>query len=219
MHKLIAMSLMFSMVPAYAADVPVADRGAWKNLSYSSIPPNEVSVSDGALLIAVNESASPLIHGFDEPRVLTGITIVATYSGGLRIPDDATQGDGNADDFVLKAGVVESGEQTLNWLQRRIAADWIKRLHELAPEDSGIRRINFLSTTQSRALLGTSRTHPLSDLLYEQRLTLVEAPGEFRITHRFPEPVEALGLWLSSDGDDTNSSFEVRIEKITLQTD
>lgn len=219
MRKLIVLSWVLSMLPVYAADVPVGVVGAWKNLSYSSIPPNEVTVSDGALLISVEDSASPLVHGFDEPLMLTGITVVATYSGGLRIPDDATQGDENADDFVLKVGVVESGDRTLNWLQRRIAADWIKRLHELAPEDSGIRRINFLSTTQSGSLLGTGRTHPLSDLLYEQRITLVEGPGEFRISHRFPEPVEALGLWLSSDGDNTNSSFEVRVERITLETD
>lgn len=219
MRKLVALILPLIAVPAAAIEVPVNDLAPWTTLTFNNIPANKVSVDNGALHIAVRSSASPLIFGFEKPTRLAGVTVLASWSGALHIPDGAIQGDKNADDFVLKFGIVEAGEQTLNWLQRRIAADWIKQLFRLAPRGIGVRRINFLSTTQQQTLLGTSRTHPLSDLLFETRITLLQAPGAFEMTYRFDEPVETLGLWISSDGDDTGSSFDLEIQRITLHTE
>lgn len=219
MRKLIALALLIHAVPAAAIDVPVTDLTSWKTLAFNNIPPNQVSVDNGALHIAVRSSASPLIFGLDKPTHLTGVTVVASWSGELRIPEGATEGDKNADDFVLKLGIVEAGDQTLNWFQQRIAADWVKQLYSLAPRGTGVRRINFLSTTQQPKLLGTQRTHPLNDLLYETRIVLLEGPGAFEMAYRFDAPVEALGLWISSDGDDTGSSFDLEITGITLHTE
>ncbi len=219
MHKHTALILMLTAASAQAIEVPVNDLAHWESLTFRNIAPNTVAVNNGALHIAVRSSASPLIHRLEQPTRVTGIRVVASWSGKLSIPEGMTQGDSGADDFVLKFGIVEAGDQTLNWFQRRIAADWIKRLYSLAPQGTGVQRINFLSTTQQSALLGTQRTHPLNDVLYETRITLLEGAGAFEMTHRFDEPVEVLGLWISSDGDDTGSSFDLEISNITLHTD
>lgn len=219
MQKLIALSLSLLSATAVALDVPVDDLEPWTLLSFNNIPPNEVSVVDGALHIKVRGSASPLIYKFDEPIRISGVTVVANWNGELRIPAGATEGDENADDFVLKFGIVEAGNRRLNWFQRRIAADWIKQLFKLAPKNSGVNRINFLSTTQQQEMLGASRTHPLSDLLYETRVLYLDMPGRFVMTHELPESVESLGLWVSVDGDNTGSNFDLRLERITLRTD
>ena len=211
-----ALALMFLAAAAAATSVPVNDLDTWTSLAYRNIPPNEVSVTDGALHIAVHRSAGPLVHKLPAPTMVKTVTVRARWSGSLTIPDGAAQGDKNTDDFVLRVGLVEAGDQTLNWFQRKIAADWIVQLYKLAPRGSGVRRINFLSTTQQENLVGTSRTHPLSDLLYETRVVYLDGPGEFELTHTFTEPLETLGLWLSSDGDDTGSTFDVVIESITL---
>jgi len=199
--------------------VPVADLERWTTLSFNGIPANDVSVSGEALRIAVDDSASPLVYRFDEPVTITGLSVSATWSGKLRIPAGATQGDEDADDFVLKLGLVESGSRRLNWLQRRIAADWVKSLFELAPPDSGVDRIHFLSTTRQRELVGQSRTHPLNDLLFETRIRCLDGPGPFDMKHSFEEPVTVLGLWISSDGDNTGSEFVLDIDSIVLELD
>ncbi|MDZ4729805.1 MAG: hypothetical protein SH820_07670 [Xanthomonadales bacterium] len=219
MRKFVALILSLIVMPAVAIEVPVNDLAPWTTLTFNNIPPNEVSVEDGALHITVRSSASPLIYGLEKPTRLAGVTVLARWSGEVKIPEGATQGDKGADDFVLKFGIVEAGEQTLNWLQRQIAADWIKQLFRLAPRGTGVRRINFLATVQQPNLLGTQRTHPLNDLLHETRITFLEAPGAFEMAYRFDEPVETLGLWISSDGDDTSSSFDLEIQRITLHTD
>ncbi|MFK8029802.1 MAG: hypothetical protein AB8G18_06150 [Gammaproteobacteria bacterium] len=219
MSKLVLLTLTFLSVSATALEVPVNNLERWSVLSFSNIEPNKVSVDDDALLVSVRGSASPLIYQLDQPIRVTGVTVTASWSGELRIPEDATEGEKNADDFVLKLGLVEAGDQRLNWFQRRIAADWIKQLYKLAPKDSGVSRINFLSTTQDKEELGKSRTHPLSDLLYETRILHLETTGPFVMSHEFSTPVETLGLWLSIDGDDTGSDFDLRIESITLHTE
>ena len=204
---------------AAATEIPVSDLQRWTSLSFSSIPANTVSVQDGNLHIAVKQSASPLVYKLDEPLAVRSVAVKARWSGALNIPPGAVQGEAGADDFILKLGIVEAGDRTLNWLQRRIAANWIQELFKLAPKGTGVERINFLSTTQQQNLLGSRRVHPLSDLLYESRITYLESPGEFEMVYQFAEPVVVLGLWISSDGDDTGSSFELSIERITLNSE
>lgn len=218
MPILLAIYFALLSAPVATVDIPVNDLTGWTSLSFDKITPNEVAIDSGALHIGVHGSASPLIYGFESPLRLTGITVVANWSGALDIPAGLTQGDKNADDFVLKFGVVEAGDRTLNWLQQRIAADWIKQLFRLAPQDSGVRRINFLATTQQAKLVGSTRTHPLSELLAESRILHLQSPGRFEIKYEFPATVEALGLWISADGDDTGSIFDLHIERITLST-
>lgn len=217
--ELSALLLLFVVADVSARVVPVADLEQWTTLTFNRIAPNAVSVEDGSMRIAVRGSASPLVHKLDAPRVVTAVTVRGRWSGELRIPAATVQGEESADDFVLKLGIVESGERTLNWIQRKIAADWIKQLFRLAPKGAGVDRINFLSTTQQQALLGSERVHPLSDLLYETRVTYLEAPGEFVMSHEFAEPVSVLGLWISSDGDNTGSSFDLQIDSIELRSE
>ncbi|MEX2494780.1 MAG: hypothetical protein WD448_01760 [Woeseia sp.] len=198
-------------------NVPVDALEGWTESEYRRVPPNEVSVQDGALHIAIGRSSSPLVYKLETPKRVKAFTVTATWNGELDIPADAVQGSENSDDFVLKVGLVEAGDRTLNWFQRRVAADWILELHELAPEGNGVRRINFYSTTQQADQVGTSRHHPLSDLLYEERVLYLPEPGRFQLSRRFEEPIETLGLWISSDGDDTGSEFTLAIEQIELE--
>jgi len=214
--KALLVALTILTAPSLAYEVPVADLTAWKVLSYRYIAANRVAVNSGTLHIAVDKSASPLIYKLEEPLKVVAVTLDANWAGGLQIPPNAIQGEDGADDFVLKLGIVESGDRTLNWLQRRIAADWVRQLFKLAPADTGIKRINFLSTTQQQGLVGSARGHPLSELLYETRVTHLPSVGEFSMSYRFPEPVDVLGLWISADGDDTLSTFDLQIRRITL---
>lgn len=216
MRKLTVLTLCILAGPAAAFHVPVDELASWKALTFNNIAPNSVSVDGGSLYIAVRSSASPLVYKLDAPIKILGVSVAASWGGRLNIPVGVTQGDKDADDFVLKFGIVEAGDQTLNWLQRRIAASWIRELYSLAPRGAGVQRINFLSTTQQPELLGTRRTHPLNEVLHEERITLLETPGAFEMTQRFSAPIEVLGLWISSDGDDTDSSFDLTISSITL---
>ena len=219
MKKVLLIALALFAVPSLALDVPVGDLAAWKTLAFRNIAANTVTANDEGLHIAVRKSASPLVYKLEAPLTVMAVTVDASWAGALNLPENTVQGEKGADDFVLKLGVVEAGDRKLNWLQRRIAADWLQQLFKLAPPGTGVRRINFLSTTQQQVLVGSARVHPLNDLLYETRVTYLPSPGEFTMTYRFPEPVDVLGLWISADGDDTASDFDLQIRRITLHSE
>lgn len=219
MKKALFSLLTFFAAPSLAIDLPLSSLDEWRVLEFRKIPANTVTANNGVLTIGVNRSASPLVYKLAATSTVTAVTVFATWAGGINIPENTVQGEDGADDFVLKLGIVEAGDRRLNWLQRRIAADWLQQLFKLAPAGTGVRRINFLSTTQQQELLGSTRVHPLNDLLYETRVTYLPAPGEFTMSYRFPEPVDVLGIWISADGDDTDSVFNLEIRRITLHSD
>jgi hypothetical protein len=210
------LSLALTAAPA-TLGVPLDDAKDWVHLTYRNIRPNRVEFGHEGMSIIVDQSSSPLIYKFEQPFRLAGLAVEGSWRGQLKIPDGKTQGETSADDFVIKLGIVVAGDKRLNWFQKRVAAPWILSLYELAPEGSGISSIRFYSTTQQAELLGTSRTHPLSNLIYEERVLYLDSPGPFKLVTSFDEPTEAVALWISSDGDDTGSAFQVSIDGITLR--
>ena len=99
-----------------------------------------------------------------------------------------------------------------------MAADWILKLFSLAKGDQGVDKIHFFNVISDASLLGTSRVHPLSDLLVENfNFTKEHSKYDLKL---FPfKDKKVLGLWLSSDGDDTGAKYKVTIKNINLITE
>ncbi|MEM6639456.1 MAG: hypothetical protein AAF610_06105 [Pseudomonadota bacterium] len=213
---LLAAGLMSISAGAAPTSVPVDDTSDWQILSFRKIPANDVTADKNGLTIEVASSASPLVYPLPAPARVQRVRVTGEWRGALSLPEGAVQGAKGVDDFVLKLGLVESGDQTLSWFQKRVAPKWIRTLFDLAPPDGGISQIHFLSTTQQPDLVGTSRTHPLSDLLQESRHLLLDAPGEFVMDVELDAAADVVALWISSDGDDTGSRFTLQIKSIEL---
>ena len=189
----------------------------WHSLKYKSIPTNKVKFSKEGILIQVKNSASPLIYPITHsPLHLTGITIEGSVDRLLQIENASEQGEKGLDDFQLRVGFVLTGDKQLNWLERQIAASWILKLHQLAPQNQGIDHIYFLSAALSPTLLHTKRTHPLSSYIKEHYVWLMQNPGNFTYSYHFQDPKKTAALWIASDGDDTLSTFNLEIKKIKL---
>ena len=128
-----------------------------------------------------------------------------------------SQGEKGSDDFSLRVGVVYEGDKTLNFFQKAIAANWIVTLFELAPEGTGVSQINFYNTFQDKKLRDTKREHPLSDLLIENFVADISKSDSVDVKVPLNPSKKILALWISSDGDDTSSKYEVRLSKIILK--
>ena len=194
---------------------PLLFSAHWQQLKYSSIPSNTVHFVDGRMTISVNKSASPLIYPLSRPVVLDQISVSLHIQGHLNLAGQQ-QGEEGADDFLFRLGVVYEGERQMNMLQRAIAPEWIKTLYDLAPEETGVDSIAFYNVYSDPRLAGQQRTHPSSDLLHEYFVLPQTENGYVEMTIRPNPNRKVLGLWLSSDGDDTSSSFSVEIHSLTL---
>lgn len=196
--------------------LPLGEPQNWKSITYGKIPANTITSVVGSLNINVKKSASPLVYKFENPIRLNSIRFAGVWTGNLNIPSALKQGSKGADDFVLRIGLVVAGDKRLNFIQKKLAPDWVKQLHDLAPSGSGIDRIHFLVLTQDNQLKGTQRKHPLSDLLLEDYISSSDKPERFTAEKNFLEGLEVLGLWISADGDDTKSTFTVEIDQLEI---
>jgi hypothetical protein len=149
----------------------------------------------------VDRSAMPVIYPLPAQVRVNVIRVRGRIEGSLRVSAER-QGQEKFDDYAFRIGLVEPGERTLNALQRRTAAPWVRKLFELAPKGSGISQIHFFNVGTEKTQIGRRRQHLLSDLIVEKVVAVPRADGRFDFVHRLERPLETIAVWLSSDGDD-----------------
>lgn len=157
----------------------------------------------------------PLIYALPGRLRVSGIHVKGRVEGALQLPV-GRQGEEKFDDYVFRIGLVEPGTRSLNFVQRRLAAAWVRKLFDLAPSGSGISGIHFFNVGAEKAHIGRHRQHPLSDLITETVVTVPRPDGRFDFVHSLDRPLDTIAVWLSSDGDDTGSRFSVVVEQIEL---
>ena len=186
---------------------------SWKQIPYGSVPVHELSAEQG-LKISVNQSASALVYKFDQPQRIAEVEIELTQVGEINYQGKKI-GDKGADDFPLRLGFVMAGDKRLSWGQSLIAPKWVKELYTLAPNKLGLDRVSYLVIAQEKPSY-TKRFHPFSELLEEEIVGVMEK-GVFKAKLSAPQG-EVLGLWVSSDGDDTKSRFTMTINRLILKS-
>lgn len=184
----------------------------WTSLTFSKIPSNEVAFDMKGLNIKVNKSAGPLIYKLESSQNNYGFILSAEINGIKKL--EITPFD---EDSILRLGFVTSGEQTLSGLKKMFAPAWVKKLFSLAPPNKGINKIFFYNVTNRPDLLNKSRVSPQSDLIHEKIVSLVQLEGLFKMDIKFDTPLNVVALWLSVDGDDSKSQYEVMIKSINLR--
>ncbi len=204
-----------TLVLASAIALPVQQEENWQLLEYNRLAANEVSFSRQGMAVKVNQSASPIIYPLDNPLTVTRVEVSGNLSKLLDLP--ATQGQKGNDDFSLKIGLVISGDKTLNAFQKLFSAKWIRKLFDLAPEGTGVEKIYFLNAVQDASLLGRQRQHPISELIFENNVWLLDESGDFSLNHDLEDPQQVIAIWLSIDGDDTRSSYTTTIKSLLLK--
>lgn len=199
-------------------EVTLQSENGWEIMTFSGTKANRVSFSERGMLIAVNQSASPLIFPLPAAKTIDEVSLQLEIDGYLDL-DGSNQGEKDADDFIFRLGLVHAGERRLNFLQRSVAPAWIRRLYELAPDDTGISHIEFYNVYSDRQLAGKSRIHPRSDLMLENFISPRPVDGN-QLAMRFkPESAKpVLAIWLSIDGDDTGSSYQILLKDLILKT-
>lgn len=166
----------------------------------------------------VESSAMPLIYPLPDAARVVALRVKGRVEGALRLPP-GRQGEAGFDDYALRIGLVESGDRTLNFVQRPLAAPWVRRLFDLARPGSGISRIHFFNVGAAPEQIGKRRQHPSSELIVEEVAAALSKDGRFDFTHSLDRPLHTIAVWLSSDGDDTASTFTVLVEEIELRAE
>lgn len=196
--------------------VPLSSDRGWQVLTYRGIPAHDVRFSDAALTIKVARSAAPVIYPLPAPISVRSVRAHGRLSGTLNL-SPGQQGQPGFDDYALRLGLVEVGQRRPGFLERRFAPPWMRKLFSLAPPGAGISRIQFFNLGVRQDQLGQHRRHPLSELLHERIVAVPGPDGRFELRGQLDSAVEVCAIWISADGDDTQSTFTLTIERIELE--
>lgn len=205
---IIYLSMIF---PCFAFQVPLGLKN-WESVSYDGIKPNSYSQSSDGLKIKVDKSSSPLVLKLNAPKQVSAIKIRAKLEGSINY--QASPGSKSSDDFPLRLGLITKGKNNLNFFQRSFAPNWVIKLSKLGEEYGGFGRIQtylFYLTPPDFS----EREHPLSEYFYEIKAEPFKS-NELDAKIALDAPLEVIGIWLSSDGDDTKSSFTVSLLELRL---
>lgn len=211
-----ARSVVRTYLLAGVLALPVNNLSSWQQEAFSKKTSNQFSVENAALLVSVKKSASPLFFKMPEIKKIKGFKIIGEFKSLPTFKDVGLQGKKGSDDYPLRIGFVVLGKKTLTGLYRLVAAQWVKRIYSLLPKGSGLDRIEFFNISQNAAELGVKRTHYSSDLLHETIIAIQKNPGAFSVEHSLKEPIDTIAIWISIDGDDTLSDYNVSLSAIEL---
>ncbi len=196
--------------------IPTQSPELWQPEKYSGIPAHVLNFSQDGLLIRVKNSSSPLFYPLPETKKIVGFSVDGEFRGLPQFSKLTDQGEKGADDFALRVGFVIPGSKTLSGLKRMMAPAWVKNLYGKIPPGQGLDHVQFFNLVQNPALVTRQRVHPMSDLIQEDFVSTIDKPGSFHFNYTLKTPVNAVALWLSTDGDDTKSSFDVLVSKLQL---
>jgi hypothetical protein len=197
--------------------LPLTQTNGWQFLKYRNIPSNTFHCTPAGLVIGVTNSAAPAVFPLTNELHVVGFSVSGKISGSLKIPPDK-QSEKGFDDYTLRVGLVEPGTRTLSWWEKLTAADWVKKLFALAPPGTGISKIHFYNVGTVAAQIGRNWAYDY-DVPMEQTVVAVpDADGHFTFINRFNQPLKVIAVWISSDGDDTHSSFVMTLKRVEFKT-
>jgi len=196
--------------------VPLDRAEGWIEWGYRGRPNHAITRSPSGLAVNVRGSAGGLAYRLPAPAVVRRIRATGRIDGSLAV-DPARQGLEGHDDFALRVGLVVRGDKRLGFLERRLVPAWVRHLHDLAPRGTGISHVHFFNVGAPGSAVGRERTHPLNELLRETIATVLQADGGFDLEVTPPAAAETLAIWLSMDGDDTRSTFTVRLTSLAFE--
>lgn len=210
------MPYLLAIFTLTASVLSLGTNSEWQTLSFDGVTSNEVSFSDPGMEIRVSKSASPILYLFPEPQIVQSVSARGRSEGTLNLSPEATW-ESAPDDALLRIGIIETGVRRLNPLQKLAAPGWIKELETLvSSSDSGVGSIHCFHLLPRKDWLGKKRTNPNISLFEEEIVATPNEDGSFLLLGELDAPVEAHGIWILADGDDTGSEFTLLIEKIEV---
>ena len=180
----------------------------WKDLQYSKLESNQVKLGEEEIEIKVDNTASPLFYTFSEPLKINKIKVKGQVEISKAI-------DLEKDDSYFQIGLIEKGHFKPGWIVKRFLPEWLNTLVELNDKKNyGIGNIYFYGINKKE--LAKDKEQSIQSLkLFFKEVALMNDEGKFELEADVKDGTY-LGLWLRSDGDDSQAKFKTKVLKIDI---
>ena len=184
---------------------------AFEHIQFGKIQPTQYHFDNGVLIAEVDDSASFLMRAFDAVKTVVAVRFKWQTRGSLLVKNAAHETRRDGDDAVFKLGLLL---KTGIALPNPFVPKWLKRVQALLKFPSE-NMLNLVAGAQHAA--GETWRGP-----YNSRVTMVsvksvpDGSGWRQASYQADRPIEAVAIWLMSDGDNTHSSFTTQVKDIEL---
>lgn len=189
----------------------------FEHIKFSRVKPSHYIYHDQQLQIDVDDSASFLMQTFDPIKQITQVSFEWSNDGIPQIKDAQHEEQRDGDDAVFKLGLLlKTGDSFPN----PFIPKWMKRVETLLKHPS--ENMIYLVANAKHAT-GQRWGNP-----YNKRVTMIAVDSVLnkssgdnqswkQANFQFETPVNVVAIWLMADGDNTHSSFTVRIKNIRIE--
>ncbi len=188
----------------------------WHVVAYDNIKPNVVAFDskENTMTIRVRDSNGVVASALEKTVTVTSFSAELNFNGNPKFQNTKWE-----EDSPFRLGLVSPGENKLGRLKRAFSKNWVIELFKLVPSGQGLDKVYFFNLTQKSGNVGQERIHPKSSL-FSEHLAQFKSAEEKNTSFRFqlPHPIPTSALWISADGDDTQSQFDVTLKKLEIQT-
>jgi len=184
-----------------------------QHIQFKRIAATQYRFTSDSLDIRVDNSASFLLLPFKQKKTVRAVSYDWKLDDGKLNLDNAAQELQRAgDDSIFKLGLMLEGQAQL---PLAFAPDWLQKVNAALSFPSDM--IVYIVAGAKHAA-GEHWSNP-----YNKRIEMISAQqhpleaGWSEASHVFEKPLGVVGLWLMADGDNSQSSFDVRIKSIRLE--
>lgn len=212
MQMVLVILFLFSISPVFAGVTINFQQDQWKEIKLGKTEANTYQYGT-QLKIIVKKSSSPIVYKFDEVQELSTLEFQASVDGTMNPAAPATAFE---EDSYLQFGFVVVGDNHLGAMGKLFAPKWVSEIFALAPEGLGLDKIYFYIVGHKKEAVNQERQNPKSKYMFERIAFTKDDLGK-SITYNLPKKLKTTALWISAEGDQTNSEFTTTINKVVLK--
>ena len=182
----------------------------WKEIPFEKKEPTLYSYDQKVLTCRVQSSAKALIFPFQKMKQPKQLQWSWSLEGNMKTESVEQEQSKSGDDFPLRVGLILSGEEPFIPF---FAPTWIKMIRSALtlPSDKMVYYV-----AGSKAKPGTEWKSPYSKGISMKAVDSVpQQNGWFHVSQDV-EGSKVVGIWLMADGDDSKSSFVVKVKDLVL---
>lgn len=184
----------------------------FEHIKFKRIKANNYVFNNNQLNVEVDNSASFLMMPFDQMQTISQVSFQWRSINKPDIKSVAHEEKRNGDDAVFKVALLLKADDVLF---NPLMPAWMKRVGKLLPLPS--KEMIYL-VAGAKHVAGQHWINPYNDRVKMIAMkNSVDVNGWTKASYTFEQPVEVVGLWLMSDGDNTHSKFTAKVKNIVLK--
>ena len=188
----------------------------FEHIKFKRIKANNYTFQNQQLKIDVDNSASFLMMPFDQVQVISQISFQWRNIGEPTIRSAEHEEKRDGDDSVFKVALLlKADEPSFNSSFNPLIPSWMKRVDKLLSLPS--EEMVYLVVGAKHAA-GQHWLNPYNDRVKMVAMkNKIGSNGWVNASYTLKRPVEVVGLWLMSDGDNTHSKFTTTVKNIVIK--